>query len=707
MEDVQARLEKLRLLTHRELEVLKLRGQEKSISEIAESLVIEERTVKFHLRNIYEKLELTDLRSPLTRLLEIQRFCRVLGYLSDTVAVSPELEPESEPEETLPNPLVLVLEDEVETIKQVTAIQPQVVSVSEQFSPPFQRRNIRNALLLIFVAAVLGGFIGGGITALLFRSRTNIPTIAMSPVSNTSDQTTIETKPLAPTESLVISPTVTNSALIKRVSLCGETDTAQYSVNPTFLRHQGVSVFNVENTDGAVMSNFIRTLKIDQRGVWIGYFATEANHPGGIGLYTKQEWIHCNHPVGVINYNINGIEIDHTGKIWIATEQSGVSVYDGIEWRTYTTQDGLPNNITFGLKIDNNGIIWVATLEGVASFDGKTWKAPYSASNNTLFHNKVHAIAFDLSGNIWVGHINDGVSQYDNASGKWVYHSTTTSGLGGNEIRAILVLPADARSPESIWFATADGGISKFEQGLWTVFRIENGLPSDSVTALAIDKYARIWAATSAGVAYFDGSRWVLYNTLNTLSIAFGPPCQDCPYNDEHVWTGTKEAGLSHSRLPYLDHETAIRITEVCFQLIVTRERTCPALFELKDPHVITATYSRPLTPGEKLRFEVTVAPRVPHQLREDRGDFLSNADENDSNLLGAHSLIPVKGTVDPGQPFTFTAYDNPLVAPQLADGEHEQVFTSTWRVWMHTRYVGPTIRIVFIVRKPEGLQLN
>ena len=40
--------------------------------------------------------------------------------------------------------------------------------------------------------------------------------------------------------------------------------------------------------------------------------------------------------------------------------------------------------------------------------------------------------------------------------------------------------------------------------------------------------------------------------------------------------------------------------------------------------------------------------------------------------------------------------------APALPDGVGEQSFTSSWRVWMHTRYVGPPVHITFTVRRGE-----
>jgi hypothetical protein len=68
------------------------------------------------------------------------------------------------------------------------------------------------------------------------------------------------------------------------------------------------------------------------------------------------------------------------------------------------------------------------------------------------------------------------------------------------------------------------------------------------------------------------------------------------------------------------------------------RERLCPPLPEIEGARAISITYPRSLAPDEKLRFEVVAAPRSPYQLREDRGDFLSNLGGDDADLSGSPS---------------------------------------------------------------------
>src|SRR5438552_16098784 len=43
----------------------------------------------------------------------------------------------------------------------------------------------------------------------------------------------------------------------------------------------------------------------------------------------------------------------------------------------------------------------------------------------------------------------------------------------------------------------------------WVHFTIESGLPSNHLTSIVEAKDGTTWAATSAGLAYYDGFRWV------------------------------------------------------------------------------------------------------------------------------------------------------------------------------------------------------
>ena len=47
--------------------------------------------------------------------------------------------------------------------------------------------------------------------------------------------------------------------------------------------------------------------------------------------------------------------------------------------KNYTTDDGLPHNIAYNLIQDHKGYIWICTDDGLARFNGKSFKTYRSA----------------------------------------------------------------------------------------------------------------------------------------------------------------------------------------------------------------------------------------------------------------------------------------------------------------------------------------
>jgi hypothetical protein len=513
-------------------------------------------------------------------------------------------------------------------------------------------------------------------------SPTILPTISSTSTSNS---------PAA-----IAEPTLRGS---EAKSFCGEKDILPVKIDSSqFLRSQGVIVFNSKTTPG-ILSNKVRFLNIDSRGLWIGYFMTDNDSTSGLSFYdrTNQKMLDCSQLGLTEGQNINAIATDQNGTVWVGMEKGGIAAFDGTKWRLYTTNDGLPSDWIYGLTVDKDNHIWAATYEGIAQFNGSQWNTLYTLENGSLINNRTHMVIFDSSNNLWVGYIADGVSVYHPSTHQWEHFSQAPHGLGGNAVRSMAVRKESGDEQESIWVATADGGVSKYHAGIWTTFKAENGLPDNEVRAIAIDKYNRVWAATPKGVTYYNDKKWMIYDTLDTQSIAFGKNCPDksCAINDDSVWSGTTLMGITHSHLPLT--ESGLEVVKVCF--VSRQKETCPTLTEQND-QLITVNYPNPVLAGEKFNLKITVIPHSPYQLLESRGDMLVNTDVDESNLFGAWKWMAVKGSVDSGQEFSFVDYNGPFIAPALSDGKKEETFFSTWRVWMYTRYIGPSIRVSFTVKK-------
>jgi sugar lactone lactonase YvrE len=153
--------------------------------------------------------------------------------------------------------------------------------------------------------------------------------------------------------------------------------------------------------------------------------------------------------------------IDLKGNLWVGTEGGGVQRLNPKaprfqEWTQYTVKDGLG---------DDNG----------------------------------YAVACDLHGRIWVGHLNHGVSVFDGK--KWqlyepvggVSRPDSLSGPIGERIFCITVCPTNG----DVWIAT-NAGLTRYRDTSdeWSYYTRAEGLPSDEADGIAFDKEANIYVST-------------------------------------------------------------------------------------------------------------------------------------------------------------------------------------------------------------------
>ncbi len=469
--------------------------------------------------------------------------------------------------------------------------------------------------------------------------------------------------------------------------------------DPQFMRSQGLITFD-KDTNPGIINNKIRSLYAVQNGLWIGYFATDENSASGVSFYDREHkrLLNCSQ-VGITDgQNVNDIVVDHSDIVWIGMEKGGIARFDGKSWRVYSEEDGLPSNWIYGLYVDEENYIWAATFKGVAKFDGNRWNTLYTVENGSLVNDRVHVVTMDKEKNIWIGYIEDGVSVYHPSSKSWDHFSANEGGLSGNKIRNIVFQREADTGDEIVWIASFDNGISQYKNGVWTAFTEKDGIPSDKVLDVAVDKHNRVWVATENGVAYRQDDVWRTYDTLETINLVFGNDCAGktgyC-VDDENVFTGTSLLGFTHSKIPLPD--AGLDVLSVCF-VSEDKSEVCPDL--VKDPanNTVIANYPELLKPGNKFFMKVTVSPFKPYQLLDSRGDQLINIDADATRLYGTFPRIPVSGSVESGQDYTFFDTNNPYVVPELEDSP-SNTFTSTWRMWMQTRLIGPIIRISFTVK--------
>lgn len=170
----------------------------------------------------------------------------------------------------------------------------------------------------------------------------------------------------------------------------------------------------------------------------------------------------------------------------------------------YRDRDGLPQNTAMALAFAEDGALWVGTQDGIASFDGKTWNQ--AALPTPEVSSFVRAVLVDHAGALWVGRQDGGLSRLEN--GTWTTFGPE-SGLPAARVDSLFEAfdPSGART---LWAGTY-AGLARFEGGAWRPFEDNASLPSPHVTRIAggTDDDGRqiLWVGTEAGLAKVRGTR--------------------------------------------------------------------------------------------------------------------------------------------------------------------------------------------------------
>jgi ligand-binding sensor domain-containing protein len=266
---------------------------------------------------------------------------------------------------------------------------------------------------------------------------------------------------------------------------------------------------------------------------------------------------------GLSSNDISCILEDKDGKIWVGTK-AGLSLYAG---KTFTTiQIPLPKNLppnknpshqnhwVYSITQDKTGTLWFVTIDGVYTYDGKSFKIFHidEAANGFLTSNdKVERILEDKEGNIWFGgRTNEGIYRYD---GKSVTNLRPMDLFqdGPKPKAHNWGWPQLQDKNGNIWFSNW-GGAYRYDGKTFTSFTTTEGL-SSNVTRIIEDKKGNLWFGASDGLRRYDGKTFTHFKE-GLINPWIWTILED---KNGNIWVGTRETGLY-----LLDGETFINYSE-------------------------------------------------------------------------------------------------------------------------------------------------
>ncbi len=220
-------------------------------------------------------------------------------------------------------------------------------------------------------------------------------------------------------------------------------------------------------------------------------------------------WVRSEHslylrPAGSQKFQVRGglpeanntfptLALDPSGRLLVPTYR-GLARQTPSGWEIIDAQQGLGSNDICYVMQDREGSIWLGLLgSGLAKWLGydewQNWTDREGLSRESIW-----SIARDARGRLWVG-TQFGLNYADDSQGKLIWRQQPVAGV--EMIRTLAGAPDG-----SLWIGGAPGGLRWLNPrtGETRAIGAEQGLKSNYIRHVMVDKSARVWASTRDGL---------------------------------------------------------------------------------------------------------------------------------------------------------------------------------------------------------------
>lgn len=282
-----------------------------------------------------------------------------------------------------------------------------------------------------------------------------------------------------------------------------------------------------------------------------------------------------NAPPGSVSALLQTTAQDGTKTLWVGLRKQGLLRVRGDVPTLFDVKGGLLDYDVMSLAEttgpDGARTLWVGTEGGLVRLDGETWSAV--ATDGALPSSSIWSLlpspATGPTHTLWIG-VDGGLARA--RLGGW---RTLARADASTSTYAILV-SHDARGREVVWLGTRGSGLMRFADGAWSRFDKANGLPDDTVFALAEiveDDGARaLFVGTQGGgLVRFANDKWSapMWPDATVRQLHAGVGDDGAPV----LWAATGNAGVrryAHGAWSVIDAKAGLP-TDATFDVAETR----------------------------------------------------------------------------------------------------------------------------------------
>ncbi len=182
-------------------------------------------------------------------------------------------------------------------------------------------------------------------------------------------------------------------------------------------------------------------------------------------------------------------------------------------FQAFGPAEGLPSSQATALAQDADGYLWIGTRDGLARFDGESFRVWQHLPEDvgSIPGNAVQALLVDSRNRLWVGLEGAGLAMLDVARER--FSRPVFDGAPGGGARDVWAI---AQTPDgAIWYGGFGSGLFRLDSDSGVVRRFladpvrADALPGDDVLALAVDAGGVLWVGTAEGLARHAQDRFI------------------------------------------------------------------------------------------------------------------------------------------------------------------------------------------------------
>ncbi len=263
-------------------------------------------------------------------------------------------------------------------------------------------------------------------------------------------------------------------------------------------------------TANGLPDDHIFCVLVDGKRIWAG---TE----NGVAVLEGGKWRTIGTKEGLAHRAVLSLALDkNTGEVWAGT-MGGVSRISAGRVDSYTQlNSGLANDVVYNVGV-NGDFVWFATAAGASRLNTRTnqWSI-FNERNTPMYEIWTYSVSpgkEKVYYAVWGG----GMLEYDVKTEKWKDYNDpdgeTELVLHKDEglIHEITTSISWMEKDKVVWVASYFGA-SRYDGRNWHNFLTkDSGLPSNFMNLIKGVDGNRAWFCTDKGLAYYDGTNWVVY----------------------------------------------------------------------------------------------------------------------------------------------------------------------------------------------------